>query len=117
MRLLGKYLLLKRAPKKEPIAPTNSKGHVNAMSNCAVAKCGISDEKDGGVTAIALIPAAIFASNPRIINVGINKNPGPTPKNPLKTEIGIASSIAIFKFSFPALALTDWQLIFRRVKD
>lgn len=61
------------------------------------------EEKDGGVTANALTPAAFLGSYPSNIKVGISRKPGPTPKNPESIEMGIAKRIANLKFplSFP----------------
>jgi hypothetical protein len=42
----------------------------------------MSAEKDGGVTAKALIPAAFLEAKPSRIRVGIKRNPGPTPSKP-----------------------------------
>jgi hypothetical protein len=64
-----------------------------------VLKWGISAEKEGGHTAKALIPAAFLGSKPHKIRVGISKKPGPTPRRPLKTDIGIARIVTNLKFS------------------
>jgi hypothetical protein len=38
-------------------------------------------------------------SKPHKIRVGISKKPGPTPRRPLKTDIGIARIVTNLKFS------------------
>nr|WP_245540259.1 hypothetical protein [Thermodesulfobacterium thermophilum] len=90
---------------KEPKAPAITRGNTKEVSQYAVLMCGIREEKEGGVNAQALMPAAFFGSMPTIIRVGISKNPGLTPRNPLKTDIGTASIRAKLKFSFDSLFL------------
>jgi len=68
--------------------PTIRRGIISQGSHLAMPVCGMSEENDGGVTAKALIPAAFFGSCPRIISVGISRNPGPTPRNPLSIDNG-----------------------------
>jgi len=63
-------------------------------------------ENEGKITTKTLIPAAFLASNPSDISVGINKNPGPTPRKRAKTEIGTPRIIPNLKFASPHLSFT-----------
>jgi hypothetical protein len=80
----------------------------------AVERWGISAEKDGGVTAKAFIPAALIGLNPRIISVGMRRNPGPTPRKPLKIEMGTASTRANLKFSLSLFPLSGLKSLYDR---
>jgi hypothetical protein len=70
----------------------------------------MSAEKDGGVTAKALIPAAFLEAKPSRIRVGIKRNPGPTPSKPDRIEMGTARIKAALRlpravsFASPSLA-------------
>lgn len=98
-RALGMHRLVMRAPANEPAAPATRSATARVGSKCAVAMWGMSAEKEGGVTASALIPAAFFALNHAIMRAGMSRKPGPTPRNPLRTEIGTASRRTSRKFS------------------
>jgi hypothetical protein len=56
--------------------------------------CGIRAENEGGVTATAFIAAACLGSTPRRMRHGNRRKPGPTPRRPDNTEMGIAKSSA-----------------------
>lgn len=111
---LGTRVLVILAPTNEPTAPITSSVGMTMKSHFAVVKCGINDVKDGGVTANALMPAARLGSFPRTMSVGISRNPGPTPRNPLKTEMGKASATNVINFSRCTIASAFLNSLYTR---
>jgi hypothetical protein len=55
-------LLVRRAPRNDPTAPTTIRTPASCRSTWAVEMCGMSAVKDGSVTATALMPAAFLGS-------------------------------------------------------
>jgi len=112
--LAGTWILVILAPIKAPNAPATRRGIAREKFHWAVERWGIRDEKEGKVTAKAFIPAATFALNPTSIKVGIRRNPGPTPRKPLRMEIGTARIRVSLKFSLPGCSLTGLKSLYAR---